>query len=180
MNWTELLKSEIEEKYAATEGLLQHVDEDRLDWKPATGDNWLTTGQLVLHLTNACGASIRGFATGEWGIPAEAMEDMSPEAMLPPAEKYPTAAGLDSVRNLLAEDKELALRTIDEAGEERLAGETSTAPWDPRPLRLGHRALQMVDHLSNHQSQLYYYLKLQGKPVNTMHLYGMGAGLAAE
>lgn len=180
MNWTELLKSEIEEKYAATEGLLQHVDESRLDWKPATGDNWLTTGQLLLHLTNACGASIRGFVTGEWGVPEEAMEDMSPEAMLPRAEKYPTATSLDSVRNLLAEDKELALRTIDEAGENRLAGEPSTAPWDPRPLQLGHRVLQMVDHLSNHQSQLYYYLKLQGKPVNTMHLYGMGAGLPAD
>jgi hypothetical protein len=32
-----------------------------------------------------------------------------------------------------------------------------------------------VEHLGNHQSQLFYYLKLMGKPVNTMHLYGMGA-----
>ena len=55
MNWTELLKTEIAMTYGATEGLLELVDEDALDWKPATGDNWMTTGQLLFHLTSACG-----------------------------------------------------------------------------------------------------------------------------
>ena len=33
----------------------------------------------------------------------------------------------------------------------------------------------MVGHLANHKAQLFYYLKLLGKDVNTMHLYGMGS-----
>jgi hypothetical protein len=31
----------------------------------------------------------------------------------------------------------------------------------------------MIDHLKAHKSQLFYDLKLQGKPVNTGHLWGM-------
>ena len=39
MNWTALLKSEMEETYRATEGLMDLVDEDKLDWVPETGEN---------------------------------------------------------------------------------------------------------------------------------------------
>ena len=175
MKWSELLKAQADDTYGAAEGLLRHLSDDELDWKPETGSNWLTVGQLVLHLTNACGASCRGFVTGDWGMPAEAMENMSMEDMLPPAEKFPTATSIASVRNLLEEDRELMHRTIAEAGEDRLANEKSTAPWDPRPVPLGQQLLGMVTHLGNHQSQLFYYLKLMGKPVNTMDLYGLGA-----
>jgi hypothetical protein len=31
----------------------------------------------------------------------------------------------------------------------------------------------MIQHLAQHKGQLFYYLKLQGKPVNTAHLWGM-------
>jgi hypothetical protein len=31
----------------------------------------------------------------------------------------------------------------------------------------------MVEHLAQHKGQLFYYFKLQGKPVNTGHLWGM-------
>ena len=31
----------------------------------------------------------------------------------------------------------------------------------------------MVEHLATHKAQLFYYLKLQGKDVDTMHLWGM-------
>lgn len=47
------------------------------------------------------------------------------------------------------------------------------APWDPTAMPLGQRLLEMVGHLKNHKGQLFYYLKLQGLPVNTTHLYGM-------
>lgn len=40
-------------------------------------------------------------------------------------------------------------------------------------MRLGVRLMQTVGHLTQHKSQLFYYLKLQGRPVNTMHLSGM-------
>ena len=55
MNWTELLKSEIDAVYHATEDLMKMVEPDRLSWKPETGDNWMTTGQLLHHITSACG-----------------------------------------------------------------------------------------------------------------------------
>lgn len=63
MNWKELLTKEIESTYAVTEGLLDLVDEDSLQWKPGTGNNWMTTGQLLKHISNACGDSMRGFVT---------------------------------------------------------------------------------------------------------------------
>ena len=53
MNWTELLKSEIEYNYSVTEGLLDLVDEGSLTWKPSSENNWMTTGQL-LYAYNKC------------------------------------------------------------------------------------------------------------------------------
>ncbi|MBN2443156.1 MAG: hypothetical protein JXJ04_17480 [Spirochaetales bacterium] len=49
----------------------------------------------------------------------------------------------------------------------------AAAPRDSKKLILGYRLLQMVDHLKQHKSQLFSYLKLQGKPVNTGDLWGM-------
>ncbi|MFQ5845077.1 MAG: DinB family protein, partial [Planctomycetota bacterium] len=72
MNWTELLEQEIEETYRVAGGLLDLVDDEALDWKPATGSNWMTTGQLLKHMTTACGALCRGFVTGDWPMPAGA------------------------------------------------------------------------------------------------------------
>ncbi|MEJ2543363.1 MAG: hypothetical protein P8Y99_04795, partial [Calditrichaceae bacterium] len=88
MNWKELLKSEIESTYKLTAGLINLVDEDKLDWKPSPENNWMTTGQLLNHLTDACGMPIRGLITGDWGLPNGVnLTDLSPEEMLPPAEK---------------------------------------------------------------------------------------------
>ena len=175
MNWTELLKNELEAAYRTTEGLLDMVEDDVLDWKPATGDNWMTTGQLLRHIGEGCGMPAKGFVTGDWGmLPEDAdMSQMTMEEMLPPASKMPTVSSVAEAKKLLAGDKQLALEMIDLAGEEKLAATTATAPWDPRELKLGHRVLQMVEHLKLHKAQLFYYLKLQGKPVNTGNLWGM-------
>jgi hypothetical protein len=51
MNWTELLNAEIQSSYETTERLLALVDPNSLQWKPATGSNWMTMGQLPMHLT---------------------------------------------------------------------------------------------------------------------------------
>ena len=170
MNWTDLLQAEIETNYAVTQALMDLVDIDRLDWKPGSGSNWMTTGQLLHHLTDACGAAIRGFVTGDWGIPLET--EMTQEEMLPPAEKLPTITTTAEAKALLAEDRTLALQMLARCSEERLATEVGTAPWDPTEVLLGHRLLHMIWHLSMHKSQLFYYLKLQGKPVHTGHLWG--------
>jgi uncharacterized damage-inducible protein DinB len=172
MNWTELLKSEIDRAYQVTENLMDLVDEDRLDWKPATGSNWMTTGQLLMHLPSACGTAIQGFVTGDWGIP-EGVDprEMPPDEMIPAAERLPAAKSVAEAKKLLAEDKQLALDMLATCSEERLGTEPAPAPWDPTPMLLGHRLLQMVQHLVQHKGQLYYYLKLQGKPVNTGNLW---------
>ena len=150
------------------------VDEDKLDWKPATGSNWMTTGQLLRHLTEACGTGCRGFVTGDWGMPdGSDLSDVKPEDMLPPAEKMETISSVAEAKKLLAADKKVALDRVAQSGEENLANKVAPAPWDPREMILGHRLLQMVDHLNHHKGQLFYYLKLQGKPVNTGTLWGM-------
>jgi hypothetical protein len=101
------------------------------------------------------------------------MEDLPPEEMLPPAEKLPGIASVEEARKLLSEDKTLALGMIDQAGEDDLADREVAAPWAPGvKLALGRHLLQMVQHLDQHKGQLFYYLKLQGKPVNTADLWG--------
>jgi len=174
MDWAKLLNSEIESTYASATKLMDLVDDGALDWKPATGANWMTTGQVLRHMTDACGMASKGFVTGDWGMPEGVdVGQMPPEAMLPPAEKLPTVSSVAEAKDLLAKDKVVALEMVAQCGEEDLANKTATAPWDPTPLVLGHRILQMVEHLKQHKSQLFYYLKLQGTPVNTGNLWGM-------
>lgn len=174
MNWKELLKAEIESTYAAAENLIDLVDENTLDWKPATGENWMTTGQVLHHMTEACGMAAKGFVTGDWGMPEDFdPSQLPPEEMLPPAEKLPTVKSVAEAKELIAKDKAVALDMVAQCSEDDLTNKIATAPWDPTELVLGHRILQMVDHLKQHKGQLFYYLKLQGKSVNTTHLWGM-------
>jgi len=151
------------------------VKDDELGWKPTTGSNWMTTGQLLMHMTNACGFCCRGFLTGDWGMP-EGVDpaNMPEEAMLPPAESLPTAESVAQARAALEADRKIALESIETAGEERLDGEKMAAPWEPENQRLlGEHFLGMTLHLMAHKNQLFYYLKLQGKDVNTKHMWGM-------
>jgi uncharacterized damage-inducible protein DinB len=173
VNWQELLRGGVEYNYLVTDQLLDRVDDDKLDWKPSQENNWMTMGQLLMHITNACGAGMKGFVTGDWGMPEDFdMDNMSPEDMLPPADKLPTVGSVAEAKALLAQDKQLALEMLAACSEERLDTEIATAPWDSMEMILGNRLLQMILHLTSHKSQLFYYLKLQGKPVNTNHLWG--------
>ncbi len=173
MNWTQLLKNEIEGTYASATRLLDKVDPGSLEWKPATGQNWMTVGQLLRHITDACGAPCKGFVTGDWGLPEGAKaEDLPPEQMLPPAEKLPTIESVEAAKSALLADRALALQMIDDAGEEALATRMVEAPWFPGLKQpLGTYLLRMVQHLDKHKGQLFYYLKLQGQPVNTGDLW---------
>jgi hypothetical protein len=174
MNWTQLLNREVEDAYATTTRLLDRIDPNSLNWKPASGSNWMTVGQLLKHLTSACGAGMRGFVTGDWGLPPGVKpEDLPPEEMLPPAEKLPALGSVEEAKKLLANDKALALQMIAQAGETDLANKQVAAPWAPRAqFALGWHFLQMVQHIERHKAQLFYYLKLQGKPVSTADLWG--------
>ena len=174
MNWTELLTSEIESAYSTTAKLLDKVDPGSLGWKPQSGANWMTTGQLLEHIATACGPGCRAFLTNEWGLPpGKTWNDLPPEEILPPAEKLPSVASLQLAKDELARDKALALQIIEQAGEDNLENKQVCAPWSPdKKSELGIQMLKMIEHLERHKDQLFYYLKLQGKPVNTMDLWG--------
>ena len=137
----------------------------------------MTTGQLLMHLTNACGFCCRGFLTGDWGMPEGACADGGeiPQGVdAAPAESLPTVASVAEARRLVALDHEMTLAMIREAGEAKLDGMMVAAPWYPQhPQPLGRQFLGMVYHLDSHKSQLFYYLKLMGRDVNTMNLWGM-------
>ena len=93
---------------------------------------------------------------------------------MPPAEAMPASASVAEALQELARDKEVALAMIDQAGEEALANQEVATPWEPgRPRLLGRQLLLMVGHLAQHKAQLFYYLKLMGKEVDTMHLWGV-------
>jgi hypothetical protein len=174
MKWTELLKSEIEASYRTTANLLDKVDPGNLGWKPGSGSNWMTMGQLLMHISNGCGAGCKGFVAGDWGLPEGIkIEDVPPEEMMPPAEKLPTVDSVEQAKKLLAVDKAVALAMIDQAGESNLENRMMVAPWAPSvSMPLGRHLLTMIQHLERHKSQLFYYLKLQGKTVNTADLWG--------
>jgi uncharacterized damage-inducible protein DinB len=174
MRLTDLLKDEAAHSYAVTEALFRLVSEGDLGFKPSQGRNWMTLGQLVLHCTNACGTGIRGFVTGDWGLPqGKTFEDLPPDQALPPAEALPTVESLAKAFVLLAEDKALALECLDEAGEENLLSRQLAAPWGGPEMTLYQHLQHMIGHLEIHKSQLFYYLKLMGRDVNTSHLWGV-------
>ncbi len=175
MNLTELLKAEIEMAYKSADGLMALVDDKILAWKPETGENWMTVGQLLMHMTSACGFCMKGMATGDWTLhDGQNLEEMSDEEMLPSAETLPAVESVAQARAMLADDKRVAVETVDGAGEEALANRDTAAPWAPEEkYALGRHLVQMVGHLSSHKSQLFYYLKLLNKPVNTGDLWGM-------
>jgi uncharacterized damage-inducible protein DinB len=174
MNWKEYLQEEIEYEYAVADKVMALVDEDKLAWKPEGGSNWMTTGQLLKHLATCCGPTFKGFVTGDWGMPPDFdPKDMKPEDMLPPAETMPTTDSVAAARKELDNDKKLSLEMLAQISDDDLAKKPAPAPWDPRPVILGKRLMGMVQHIVQHKAQLYYYLKLQGKPVTTHDLYGM-------
>lgn len=174
MNWKELLKAELDSSYHAAEKLLEKTNDRMLGWKPSAGSNWMTMGQLLMHLSSSCGSAFKGFITGDWGMPEGVdVSSLPPEEMLPPAEKMPSAGSVAETKELLQADRQTALRMLAHCSEQNLAQQQTAAPWDPTPMPLGRRLLQMIEHFNAHRGQLFYYLKLQGIPVTTQDYWGV-------
>lgn len=173
MNWTALLTQEMTATYNATKNMMELLEDGDLAWKPATGENWMTVGQLLAHINGSCGLCCQGFVTGEWGMP-EGADDGDHEPQLPTAEQMVSVASMVEAREGFAADRKLAFQMLEKAGEDTLATLEMAAPWEPDNQRLlGHHLLQMVNHLGIHKAQLFYYLKLMGHKVDTMTLWGM-------
>jgi len=157
MDWKAVLIERIENSYRAAEGLLKLVEDEQLGWKPGAGENWMTMGQLVNHMADACGSMFKGFITGEWKF----------------EESLRFVATVAEGRDKLQRDKKLALDLLNDLEDEDLVNRMVQAPWEKESRSLGYLLGEMVSHLDAHKSQLFYYLKLQGVPVNTAHLWGI-------
>lgn len=174
MTLIEVLKQDAENMYAVTEALFKRVEPGMLEWKPATGENWMTVGQLLMHCTGSCGMAIQGFITGDWGLPEGVrFEDMKPEDALPPASAMATAESVEQALQLLAVDRALATAQLSALDESRLLAASFPPPWGGKSVTLFQHLLNMIGHLGIHRAQLFYYLKLMGQNVNTMDMYGM-------
>ncbi len=178
MKWKELLSDEIAYTYGVTDHLVSFVRDDELDWKPEHGSNWMSMGQLLMHMTDACGSTFDGLISGAWDIREEfSLDELEMQRIFPSADMLPAADSVANVRRLLADDRKLALKSLKKCSEEELSGKYAPAPWTRTPMILGQRLLHMVHHLNQHKAQLYYYLKLVGKPVSTCNLYGMSCNI---
>jgi uncharacterized damage-inducible protein DinB len=174
MTLVEILQEEADHMYRVTECLFRRVESDALAWKPPIGQNWMTIGQLLMHCTIACGTSVRGFITGDWGFPEGVRyEDLTPEEVLPPASKLPAVDSVEQALELLEQDRQLALAQLARLEEATLLGDRRPAPWGGQPLTLFQHLLNMIGHLGQHKGQLFYYLKLREQAVNTVDLWGM-------
>jgi hypothetical protein len=70
MTLKQILDRDAESVYDTTRKLFGLVDDGDLAWKPTTGGNWMTVGQLLMHCANfGCGKAVQGFVTGDWGVP---------------------------------------------------------------------------------------------------------------
>ncbi len=175
MTLSEVLRQETEDVYRVTECLFRRVGPDALAWKPATGQNWMTVGQLLMHCVTCCGAGMKGFVSGDWGLPEGVhYEDMKPEDMLPPASQLPAVESVEQALQLLDRDRKVALAQLATLDETTLLATAYPAPWGGAPSTLfQHLYNEAIGHLKQHKGQLFYYLKLRGENVNTGDLYGM-------
>lgn len=178
MKWKELLSDEITYTYGVSDHLISLVRDEELDWKPDHGSNWMSLGQLLMHMTDACGSTFEGLINGAWDIREEyAVNEMDVQQIFPHADTLPSVNSVNDARKLLSEDRKLALKSLKKCTEEELAGKYAPAPWTRHPMILGQRLLHMVYHLDQHKGQLYYYLKLTGRSVSTCDLYGMSCDI---
>lgn len=171
MNWKPYLEERLDRAYRVTDGLIDLVTDDDLDFKPATGTNWMTVGQLLEHMAGCGGVTFEYFVGGR--AANRAPEADGSNGGLPMAEEMPTVASVAEARRKIEADRRMAAEILAGVSDEDLELRPSPVYWDPREVSLGQRMSEMVDHLVQHKGQLFYYLKLMGRDVNTSLLWGM-------
>ena len=168
MNWRPYLEERLNRTYRVVDDLVDLLTEDDLDWKPATGSNWMTVGQLLEHLAGCGGITFHYLADGKAATRPE-----GPAGELPLAGALPSVKSLAEGRSRIAADRYAALAALAALSDDDLEDRPCPLWWDPREVSLGHRLSEMVDHLVQHKGQLFYYLKLMGRNVDTSLLWGM-------
>jgi hypothetical protein len=130
----------------------------------------MTMNQLLMHCARyGCGKAVQGFVTGAWDFSQEGEPgDDTAVDHLPPAEALPCVASVEQALKLLAADRKLSLQYLGEVKETELLAKRLAAPWGGPEQTLFQQLSFMIDHLIQHKGQLFYYLKLMGKEVNTV------------
>jgi hypothetical protein len=171
----QILLEKAETTYTITQKLFRLVSDGELSWKPASGKNWMTVGQLLMHCANfGCGKAIQGFVKGDWEmLDNEASQNSDEVEHIPPASALPTVKTVKEALELLEKDRKVAQSCINEVDEDDLLIGGIIAPWGGPELSLFQQLLLMMEHLAQHKGQLFYYLKLMGKKVNTADLWGV-------
>lgn len=175
MTLTDILMKEIETTYIITERLFHRVSNNELTWTSPMGKNWMTLGQLMMHCASySCGKAIQGFVKGDWGLPKGIeLDDLSAENHIPSTTMLPSVESVEQASELLAKDKNLAFSCIAEVDETKLLDKAFVAPWGGPKFLLFQHLLHLIAHLAQHKGQLFYYLKLMGKDLNTKDLWGV-------
>jgi uncharacterized damage-inducible protein DinB len=171
----QILIEEAEQAYNVTEKLFRKVTDNELQWKPEAGKNWMNISQVMMHIVNVgCGKAIRAVIIGKWSVPKSVDADGKETKMyLLPAEKQPSIESVKKALEMLEEDRKLTLQSINDVEESRMVSNRFTAPWGGSEATLFQHIRLMITHLNQHKGQLFYYLKLMGKDVNTGDLWGM-------
>lgn len=174
MTLKQVLLEEAEAAYSIADKLFRRVTDDELLWTPPVGKDWMSVGQLLMHCASfGCGKAIQGFVKGDWGLPeGSAIDGLTPEDHVPKVAALPTVVSVKQALELLAEDRILTLSCIETADDRSLLDRRIVAPWGGPEVSLFQHLLHMVAHLAQHKGQLFYYLKLMGKDVNTSDLWG--------
>jgi hypothetical protein len=174
MTLRQVLLEEAEATYSIAEKLFRRVANEELSWTPTTGGNWMSMGQLLMHCASfGCGKAIRGFVKGDWGLPEDSgIDALTSDEHVPPVAALPSVVSVQQALELLARDRSLAVSCIEAVDEGNLLDRRVAAPWGGPEVSLFQQLLHMVAHLAQHKGQLFYYLKLMGKDVNTSDLWG--------
>lgn len=168
MTLTQVLLAEAEANYAIASSLFGRVSDDDLLWRPPAGQGWMTVGQLLMHCASfGCGKAIQGFVRGDWGGEDPTGQDHAPSEVA-----LPSVTSVHQAQALLAADRDLAVSCIEAAGEARLLAYNVAAPWGGPEISLFQQLLHMIAHLAQHKGQLFYYLKLMGRDVQSRDLWG--------
>ncbi len=166
-----ILIHEAQTTYTVTEHLFRRVADPDLSWKPSTGNNWMTVGQLLMHCASyGCGKAVRGFVTNHW----DTEEGNEATDHVPAAKALPSVASVEEALDLLSSDRTLTLQCLERASASDLLTKKIKAPWGGPDLTLFQHLSLMIRHLEQHKGQLFYYLKLMDRDVNTRDLWGEG------
>ena len=101
------------------------------------------------------------------------MSKLTLDMVVPKLDQLKSVSSVTDAKARLAADKKTAFEYLDKCTEEALTTKMVKAPLNQPDAPLGVRLLNAAEHLDHHKDQLFYYLKMQGKPVSTANLWGM-------